>query len=298
MLIDIHVHTAEFAHEGPTRPNGETFATPAELISMYDARDIRLGVILPSVNPECSHLLTTNEEALAVVERHPERFVTFCNLDPRFVSNSADADLAPLLQHYRARGCRGVGEVCANLAFDDPLVLNLFRHCEAAGMPLTFHVATHRGGIYGLIDDLGLPRLEAALARFPGLTFLGHSQAFWSEISGDVTEETRGGYPPGPVVPGGRIVELMRRYLNLHGDLSAGSGYNAVSRDPEFGCAFLEEFQDRLYFGTDICAPTNETPLVGFLAGALREGRLTKTAFDRIAWRNAARLLGLGLEGE
>jgi len=297
MLVDIHVHTSALAPQGPTRPNGETYATPDELIGRYDARGIRLGVILPSVNPECSHLLTTNEEALGIVERHPGRFVAFCNLDPRFVTNSTDADLAPLLQHYRARGCRGVGEVCANLWFDNPLVVNLFRHCEASGLPVTFHVATRAGGTYGLIDDLGLPRLEKALARFPGLTFLGHSQAFWSEISGDVTEETRGGYPPGPVVPGGRIVELMRRYPNLHGDLSAGSGHNAVSRDPDFGYAFLEEFQDRLYFGTDICAPSNETPLVDFLADALREGRLSETAYEQIAWRNAARLLSLELNG-
>lgn len=71
---------------------------------------------------------------------------------------------------------------------------------------------------------------------------LGHSQVFWSEIGADVTMQNRSGYPAGRVTPG-RLVELMRDYPNLYGDLSAGSGFNAISRDLEFGCAFLEQFQ-------------------------------------------------------
>lgn len=40
--------------------------------------------------------------------------------------------------------------------------------------------------------------------------------------------------------------------------------YDAISRDPEFGYKFLEEFQDRLYWGTDIDTPTVETPIVPY----------------------------------
>jgi hypothetical protein len=49
------------------------------------------------------------------------------------------------------------------------------------------------------------------LQRFPALRFLGHSQPFWSEISADVTHETRNNYPRGPVVPGGRVPSLMHQ---------------------------------------------------------------------------------------
>jgi hypothetical protein len=83
----------------------------------------------------------------------------------------------------------------------------------------------------------------------------------------------------------------MRKYPNLCGDLSAGSGYNAISRDPAFGYRFLEEFQDRLFFGTDICAPTNQTPIVEFLRDAAETGRISRQAHEKIAWQNAARLL-------
>ena len=85
----------------------------------------------------------------------------------------------------------------------------------------------------------------------------------------------------------------MRRYENLMGDLSAGSGHNALARDPEYAAGFLEEFQDRLLFGTDICAPDAPTPLVDFLTGLRDSGKITQTVFDKVARENAIRLLDL-----
>jgi len=91
-------------------------------------------------------------------------------------------------------------------------------------------------------------------------------------------------------------VELMRRYPNLHGDLSAGSGFNAISRDPEFGYAFMEEFQDRLYWGTDICHFGQSTPIVGYFLKLKAERRMSDEAYEKITWKNADRLLKLGLQ--
>ena len=145
-----------------------------------------------------------------------------------------------------------------------------------------------------MVDDLHLPKLEAAMQKFPKLVFVGHSQPFWSHISADVTNETWGGYPKGKVIPG-RVVELMRNYPTLYGDMSAGSGFNAVSRDPEFGYQFMEEFQDRLLFGTDICYPNQDTPLPTYLRKAHDENNISDQVFEKITWRNANELLGLGL---
>ena len=52
-----------------------------------------------------------------------------------------------------------------------------------------------------------------------------------------ITQADLARYPDGPVAPGGAIDTLMDKYPNLHGDLSAGSGAGAISRDPEFGRA-------------------------------------------------------------
>lgn len=85
----------------------------------------------------------------------------------------------------------------------------------------------------------------------------------------------------------------MRKYPNLHGDLSAGSGYNAVTRDPEFGYDFLEEFQDRLYFGTDICAPENDMRLSYWLDDAVESGKISREAYEKISRENAINNIGI-----
>lgn len=87
--------------------------------------------------------------------------------------------------------------------------------------------------------------------------------------------------------------KLVRRYPNLYGDLSAGSGCNALTWDEAYAIRFLDEFQDRLLFGTDICAPDTATPLVGFLLKLRGEKKITEEVFTRIARKNAADVLGL-----
>ena len=296
MVIDIHVHTRHMP--GPNRPGtDQTYATPEQLIEMYDEVGIDRAVILPGCNPENSHHIQSVQDVLQICETYPDRFIPFCNVHPQQVGNSADADLGHLLRWFKDAGCKGIGEVTANMPVDHPLVRNLFHHAEKAGMPLTFHVATQEGGTYGLVDDLNLPGFEQAMRDFSDLIFLCHSQAFWSEISADVTEENRGGYPEGPVTEGGKAAEFILNYDNVYGDLSAGSGFNAVSRDPEFGWWFLEEAQDKLLFGTDVCAPKNRNDVLinlkNFLDQSLADGKISQTVYDKVMGGNAVRLLGL-----
>jgi predicted TIM-barrel fold metal-dependent hydrolase len=290
MFIDIHVHTRRIA--GPPRADGKTYATPEQLLARYDEIGVERAVLLPGVSPECAHVPQSNEEILEICDAHPGRFIPFCNVDPRAVSNSADAPLGRILGFYRDRGCRGIGEVSANLPFLHPMVQNLFKHVEDVGFPLTFHVAAQIGGIYGLYDDPGLPHLERSLRTFPKLRFLGHSQTFWAEMAPLETPADRYGYPGYPVKEEGVVPKLMRRYPNLLGDLSAGSGHNALARDPDYAVQFLNEFQDRLFFGTDICAPDTPTPLVEFLLGLRDTGRISHEVFGKVARQNAVGLLG------
>jgi len=85
----------------------------------------------------------------------------------------------------------------------------------------------------------------------------------------------------------------MRKYPNLYGDFSAGGGHNALAHDREHAVWFLSEFQDRLLFGTDICAPDTPTPLVDFLIRLRESGRIGEKVFQKVARENAIRLLGL-----
>ncbi len=291
MFIDIHVHTR--AVPGPSRGDRPSYATPEQLLERYDSIDVEAGVLLPGVSPECSYVPQSNQETLQICDKYPGRFIPFCNVDPRSMTNSSEAPLGDLLEFYREQGCKGIGEVTANLSFLNPMVQNLFRHAERVGLPLTFHIGAQIGGMYGLYDDPGLPQLERSLQRFPGLIFLAHSQSFWAEMGRLEKPADRYGYPSYPIAEEGVVPKLFRQYGNLYGDLSAGSGCNALRRDPDYAVQFLDEFQDRLLFGTDICAPDTPTPLVDFLLELRQDGRITEAVFQKVARENAIRLLGL-----
>jgi len=291
MFIDIHAHV--YRKPVPPGPDGKRgFCTPEELLARHDELGVERAVLLPFASPEV-YLPQSNDDIIEIAENSNGRFIPFCNVDPRALTNSADAPLGDLLRYYRDRGCKGIGEVMPNLSFLDPLVLNLFKHVQDVGFPLIFDGCTHPGTGYGLYDDVGLPQLEKCLRWFPDLIIVGHGPPFWAEIGRLETPGDRAGYPDYPIEEEGVVPKLLRRYPNLYGDLSAGSGYNALARDPEYAVKFLNEFQDRLLFGTDICAPDQDAPLASFLVRLKGEGKISEEVFRKIARENALRLLEL-----
>jgi len=289
MLIDVHVHAYR---SGPPQDGRTQFCTPEQVIARYDAMGIEKGCIQPLIGPEV-YLPQSNEDVLAMARESGGRLIPFCNIDPRGISNTADAPLDLWLGYYRDQGCKGVGEVMPNLPFLDPLVQNLFRHVEAVGLPLCFDTSHTIGGKYGLYDDPGLPQLELSLQRFPRLKFFGHGPEFWAEIARLEKPADRAGYPSYPVKEEGVVPKLMRQYGNLYGDLSAGSGGNALMRDPHYAVQFLHEFQDRLMYGTDLCCVGQQLPLAAFLEGLFAEGKISAAVLEKVARGNAVRVLGL-----
>jgi hypothetical protein len=290
MFIDIHAH----AYRKPCPPqDGQTiFANPKEVIKRYDELKIEMGALLPLIGPE-TYLPQSNEDILEMAENSKGRFIPFCNIDPRAISNSHDAPLDIWFKHYKKAGCKGIGEVMPNLEFRDPRVLNLFKHAENVGFPLIFDSCDIIGGRYGLYDDQGLPQLEYCLRRFPKLKILGHGPAFWSEIAELETPFDRGMYPDYPVMKEGVVPKLLRRYNNLYGDLSAWSGFNALSRDYKYAIKFLNEFQDKLLYGADICSFEQSIPLPEFLLGLKSRKKISQKVFNKIARENGIILLGL-----
>ncbi len=292
--IDIHAHATLFPQFFPPFAGGKRFIAPEELIAVYDEIGVEKGVLLPISSPEGQPTPMTSEACKYLSDMYPDRFLWFCNVDPRATANNPRADLAGIIAFYKELGAKGVGEITARIAADDPRLDNLFAACESCEMPAIFHIAQDFNTSYGIVDELGLPRIESILKNHPKLKLVGHSQAFWSEISADNTEATRGGYPKGKVTDG-RIAELMRRYENFYCDLSAGSGANALMRDADYAVAFLEEFSDRILFGIDMCTPGSDVPylLGNFLLELVNAGRLSPETYKKIVRDNAVKLLDL-----
>lgn len=291
MLIDIH------GHIGRVLPDRGEFVDVTNLIAKMDAWGIDKTCVLPlSEHPEGAYLECDTEDVIAACARYPDRLIPFCLIDPRY-RNSPDTDFRHLLEEYTVRGCKGIGELLPKMEFDDPRCLNLYAQAGEFGLPVLFDMQD-RADSYGLRDDHGLPRLERALQACPDTIFIGHGPTFWAEISAEVPAEARAGYPTGPVVPGGAVPRLMRQYPNLWADISAGSGYNALTRDPQFGLEFLDEFQDRLIFGTDSCRRSDLAityPIVAYFRELRETKALSEEALEKIQWRNCARLLNLQL---
>lgn len=125
------------------------------------------------------------------------------------------------------------------------------------------------------------------------MIFIGHGPAFWAEISTLKDPDDRYGYPSYPIIKEGRIAELMRLYDNLWVDLSANSGKNALMRDKDYSIKFLNEFNDRIMYGTDICYYKQVLTTNEFLIELKDKKHLTESAFLNIAYKNAYRLLGI-----
>ena len=290
--LDIHCHV--FKEFGGFDPNAPFYPLPEQQLKIFEKTNVARGVILPEVHYESNSfgIVQRVEEAAEIVAMYPDRFYFFMNLVPHSFYKNPEADYSPLIEYYLAMGAKGVGEMCGNYSWYEPLMDNLLMYVNKYKLPFIFHMTHKEFNDYGMRDDDQLSGLERALQKWKNITFLGHSADFWAEISGD---EYHTGYPQGKVLPGGRLVELMRKYPNLCGDISAGSGLNALKRDREFAVSFLNEFQDRLFFGQDICRTGEDMGHSAYLDELLESGEISQEVYNKVCWQNAVKLLKLDL---
>lgn len=247
-FIDVHTHIGTY-----TDPKKNL--SIEGLLKWMDEFQVEKSVVLPLTSPESTMYLQTTESALAAAKAYPDRLIPFCSVDPRTTHAGSVKSLVSMIQRWADQGAKGFGEHKVGLNFDDPLMMRVYEACQEVGIPLLFHIDNIRGK-----DVPGLKRLENALKTFPELNFIGHGPGWWASISGGLKPGQLGGYPKSKVKPGGAIDDLMTRYPNIYGDLSAGSGANSISRDLAFGTEFLIRRQDRILFGTDYLAPGQHVP--------------------------------------
>ncbi len=180
--------------------------------------------------------VTGTQEAADFVKKHPESYAFFCNEVP----DSKDA--AERIEHWLERGAIGIGESKFHLEIDSPPMLRLYAIARAWKVPILMHF---QHGTY----NMGFERLPKILEKFPTVNFIGHAQTWWGNISAGHDQTVM--YPKGPVTPGGMTDVLLRDYPNMFGDLSAGSGLNAMRRDEDHAAAFLDRHHLKLFYGSD-----------------------------------------------
>ncbi len=142
-----------------------------------------------------------------------------------------------------AQGAVLIGEQKFGLPCDAPEMQALYRLAAERGVPVLMHWQ------FGSFNH-GFERFHRMLEKYPTVAFIGHAQTWWANIDAKHADQAVL-YPKGPVVPGGLTDRYLRDYPNMYGDLSAGSGLNALTRDEAFTRDFLTRHQDKLLFGSD-----------------------------------------------
>jgi uncharacterized protein len=204
-------------------------------------------------------------------------------------------------------GAIGFGELKSHVAAAGPELRRVYALAAELGVPVLVHFQevphTPTEGTFAT----GFKDFEAVLKSYPKTRFIGHADAFWANLSADYANESA--YPSGKIKRGGITGKLLGDYPNLFADLSANSGNNALSRDPEFTEGFLKRHEDKLIFGSD-CSCTDGkgggiaqagNPAASRLAGkcvaratlTLLRNALAPAAFRKVTWGNAHRVYKL-----
>ena len=238
-MIDTHTHI----YYSGRLPDDRSGISPAQLVDTMNKRGIEKSVVLPMESPEYTSGYCLTDWVIEAADQYPERIIPFIHIDPR-----KDKCLQ-LIEHFaKHRLVKGFGEFVDKLVFDDPLRKRVYAKCGELGLPVIFYGAGEHSW-----DEVGLPRLEKCLKEFPDTVFIGHGPRWWNAISAD--DDGACDYPTTKVVKGGVADRFLQEYDNMYADLSAGSGYNAVTRDPGFTQGFIKRNWSKLLFATDyLCA--------------------------------------------
>lgn len=250
-----------------------------------------------------ANLLTRGQAAdqvKALQGAAPGRFTWFNSYDV------AQPDAEQVLTRAVKEGAQGFGEMKFHVAADGPEFRRIYALAADLRVPILIHFqeVDHFPG-EGTWGTGFAKTFASVLKAFPKTTFIGHADAFWANVSADYRNDAA--YPTGPIKRGGVTDKWLGDYPNLFGDVSANSGNNALSRDPDFTADFLKRHQDKLLFGSDCsCADGRgggvsqaNNPAAARIAGrcVAREtlGVLKRSSsadvFQKIVWGNAQRLL-------
>lgn len=291
MIIDAHNHPDWHGHDfDKTIANMDRYGIDKTWILSWetpildcDPRTI-YAFCGPIFEPESGSVAIPFDKCLAYKRQAPDRFVL------GYAPNPARPDAIDCLKAamaiYDVQVC---GEVKYRMLYDNPDCLDLFRFCGEAGLPVTLHLdypgAQRNPTPYPRPNwwyGGGIDNLERMLALCPDTNFLAHAPGFWCHISNDDLGLTKP-YPTGPVVPGGRIEQLLAQYPNLYCDMSAGSGCRALSRDKEYTTRLINRFPERFVYARDYF-DNGHQELIDSLP-------LSQDVRELLYWKNAERLV-------
>ena len=178
-----------------------------------------------------------NEACDQFVQAHRQAFLFGANDVPDLEGATRE------IERYLKRGAVVIAEQKFGVECDSAEMQKIYALARAYDVPVLMHWQFK-------MYNYGFERFHKMLEKFPRVKFLGHAQTWWANIDRNHTDQTVL-YPKGPVTSGGLTDRYLSDYSNMYGDLSAGSGLNALTRDENFTRDFMTRHRDKLLFGSD-----------------------------------------------
>ncbi len=268
-VVDIHQHTP---YSGRTAD---------QLVAHQRAMGVSKTVLLPAGRRfGLAAGAGGNDVVRALAARYPDEFVCFANELPDI------PETKQTLVRYLDDDAIGIGEQKFPVECDSRYIDLVASIAQDYDVPVLLHF---EHGAY----NMGFERFHRVLARWPRVRFIGHAQTWWGNIDKNHVQTEM--YPKTPVTPGGLTDRYLADYENMFGDLSAGSGRNALQRDEDHARAFLARHQDKLLFGSDCSDADPSGPqcighdTLGLLDRLVPDGGVR----DKILHLNAGRVMRL-----
>ena len=204
-----------------------------DLLEINEELGIEKTILLGSsdktifLSPTFTNYDENNDELLKAKEMYPDNFEVLC------VTYWEDPDQIKKIEECWKRGAKGVKLYNGHGSFyeiplDDPVMLPVYKYIEDNGLILLIHVNSNKY----------LPEFERVLRKFPNMKVIC---PHFCLISRKLNQ----------------LSDLMDKYPNLYTDTSFGhieftaAGFSRFSKNTDKFQQFMEEYQDRIFFGTD-----------------------------------------------
>jgi predicted TIM-barrel fold metal-dependent hydrolase len=283
-IIDIHQHL------GYSGRSDEAFLAHQQ--NMEISRTILLPAGRPVNTPSTHDGKSNGLDAQALGNQACYRFAHQRGRGFMFAANEVPdlRDATNEIERYLKRGAVAIAEQKFGIDCDSTAMQRIYDVARAHHVPVLMH---WQHGMY----NYGFDRFHRMLERYHGVSFIGHAQTWWANIDAKADQSVM--YPKGPVTRGGLTDRYLTDYPNMFGDLSAGSGLNALTRDEAFARDFVARHQDKLIFGSD-CSDregTGTSCLGAQIIAAVRQLSASKAVERKLLHGNAVRVFRLSPGG-
>jgi predicted TIM-barrel fold metal-dependent hydrolase len=280
-IIDIHQHVGYAGRSNDALLAHQRAMGATTTMLLPAGRSVNTASTHEGVSNGLQAQCLGNEACFAFARAHRKEFLTGANEVPDV------AGAVQEIERYLKRGAVVIAEQKFGVECDSPAMQKIYELAAAHNVPVLMHWQ-HQ------MYNYGFERFHKMLEKYPKVNFLGHAQTWWANIDKNHSDQTVL-YPKGPVTPGGLTDRYLSDYANMYGDLSAGSGLNALTRDEAFTRDFLTRHQNKLLYGSDCTDPQGTGPKCqgSQTIAAIRRLSASKEVERKLLHSNAKRLFRL-----